>query len=96
MLDRFIQLSVSQRVGEVRQGLGGDADKNFKQALGEFRRVIDDYPDGNKVPDSLLKIALSYQSLGDGPTARYVLAQVVEIFPDSSAARVARERLERL
>ena len=72
------------------------ADKNFKQALGEFRRVIDDYPDGNKVPDSLLKIALSYQSLGDGPTARYVLAQVVEIFPDSSAARVARERLERL
>lgn len=72
------------------------ARKEFAEALKEFRRVIDEYPTGNKVPDSLLKIGLSYQSLGDGRTAKDVLGQVVEIFPESSAARVARERLGRL
>ncbi len=72
------------------------ARKEFGEALREFRRVIDEHPTGNKVPDSLLKIGLSYQSLGDGRTAKDVLDQVVEIFPDSSAARVARERLGRL
>ena len=72
------------------------ARKKFKDALREFRRVIDEYPTGNKVPDSLLKIGLSYQSLGDGRTAKDVLGQVIEIFPDSPAAKVARERLERM
>ena len=72
------------------------ARKEFGAALKEFRRVIDEHPTGNKVPDSLLKIGLSYQSLGDGRTAKDVLGQVVEIFPESSAARVARERLGRL
>lgn len=72
------------------------ARKDFGEALRQFRRVIDEHPTGNKVPDSLLKIGLSYQSLGDGRTAKDVLGQVVEIFPESSAARVARERLGRL
>ena len=72
------------------------ARKEFRDALREFRKVIDDHPTGNKVPDSLLKIGLSYQSLGDGRTAKDVLDQVVEIFPESSAAAIARERLSRL
>lgn len=68
------------------------AQKKFLEALQAFQRVIRDYPDGNKVPDSMLKTGLCYQNLGEPTQARKVLLQVAEIYPGSGAARIALER----
>jgi len=78
-------------IGECYYGMG-----QYSEALGYFQRVVSDYPDGNKVPDSLLKIALTYERLENVSSAREVLAVLVETYPTTDAARRASERLRAL
>ena len=70
------------------------AQKDYTQALVEFRKVIEVYPRGNKVPDALLKVGYCYQSLGQGEKAHAVLEQVVTRYPRSEPATLAAKRLE--
>lgn len=76
-------------MGECYYGLG-----RYNDALGYFQRVVSEYPDGNKVPDSLLKVALSYERLNNVASAREVLSVVTDTYPSTDAARRARERLQ--
>jgi tol-pal system protein YbgF len=69
---------------------------DYKAALSEFRKVIKQYPTGIKVPDALLKIGFCYGKLGDPVAAKDVLAQVVQIYGKSDAARLAQKRLEEM
>lgn len=78
-------------MGECLYGLG-----RYGEALGYFQRVVSEYPDGNKVPDSLLKEALTYERLSDADRARTVLATLVETYPSTDAAERARQRLRDL
>jgi tol-pal system protein YbgF len=78
-------------MGECYYGLG-----RYNDALGYFQRVVSEYPDGNKVPDSLLKVALSYERLDNVASAREVLSVVVDTYPATDAARRASERLQSL
>jgi tol-pal system protein YbgF len=66
---------------------------DFKTALVEFRKVIKQFPAGNKVPDALLKIGFCYGKLGDPVASKDVLAQVVQIYGKSDAAKLAQKRL---
>jgi TolA-binding protein len=61
-----------------------------------FQIVLDQYPTSNKVPDALLKRGFSEYELGDAAKATATLNQVLEQFPDSSASRLARVRLDRI
>lgn len=70
------------------------AQKDYSQALVEFRKVIEVYPRGNKVPDALLKVGYCYQALGQGEKAHAVLEQVVTRYPKSEPATLAAKRLE--
>jgi tol-pal system protein YbgF len=70
------------------------AQQDFARALTEFRKVIEVYPRGNKVPDALLKVGYCYLALGQGEKARAVLEQVVTLFPKSEPATLAAKRLE--
>jgi tol-pal system protein YbgF len=70
------------------------ARKDFEHALVEFRATIETYPRGNKVPDALLKVGYCYQALGQRDKARAVLEQVVNLYPQSEPAALARKRLE--
>ena len=70
------------------------AQKDYARALVEFRRVVEVYPRGNKVPDALLKVGYCYQALGQGEKARAVLEQVVNNYPKSEPATLAARRLE--
>lgn len=78
-------------MGECLYGLG-----RYSEALGYFQRVVDEYPDGNKVPDSLLKEALTYERLSDASRASSVLTTLVETYPTTDAAERARQRLRDL
>jgi len=70
--------------------------KRFKSAVASFRRVLRTYPSGNKAPDALLKLGLTMSRLGNKTSAKRVLAQVVEIYPNTRVARLAARALQSL
>jgi tol-pal system protein YbgF len=67
--------------------------KDYAQAVREFRRVIEHYPNGNKVPDALLKVGFSYLALGSSEAGRQTLAQLQRSYPRHEAAVLAAARL---
>jgi len=68
----------------------------FALALDEFQEVLDLYPRSRKVPDALLKIGYCNYELDNWPEARIALSRVRADFPDTTAARLAEQRLERM
>jgi tol-pal system protein YbgF len=70
--------------------------RQFKDALPEFMKVTTQYPQSAKMPDAMLKIGYCQGELGDKAAARTSLQQVMRQFPDTTAARLASQRLEQL
>jgi tol-pal system protein YbgF len=68
---------------------------NLSAAERSFRTVVERYPRGNKVPDAMLKLGFTLQSLGDEGAARAVLESLTRAFPAHEAARLAAARLAR-
>jgi tol-pal system protein YbgF len=68
----------------------------YRDAIPVFRRVIEQYPQSDKVPDALLKLGFSQDEVGDDADARRSLQEVMRQFPDTTAARLASQRLDRL
>jgi tol-pal system protein YbgF len=72
------------------------AQKDFKQAMSEFQKTVQAYPQGDKVPAALYKTALCQQQLGDKAGARTTLQGLVEKYPQSEEARLARTKIQEL
>lgn len=70
--------------------------RDFDRALQEFSRVIEQYPDAAKVPDAMLKLGYIHYELGKWAEARAMLEDVVKRYPNTTAARLAGDRLERM
>jgi tol-pal system protein YbgF len=70
--------------------------KAFPDALRDFRVVLEKYPDSRKIPDALLKIGYCNYELKNYPEARSALGQVVQRFGDTTAARLASQRLAKM
>jgi len=68
----------------------------FEDALHQFQVVIGDYPRSRKIPDALLKIGYSNYELGRWDGARSALELVRDNHADSTAARLANQRLKRM
>jgi len=72
------------------------AQLSFQAALPEFQRVLDQYPQSNKVPDALLKIGYCNDELGNRDAARQALLRLTREFPDTTAAGYAEDRLQQI
>ncbi|MFQ5900850.1 MAG: tol-pal system protein YbgF [Thermodesulfobacteriota bacterium] len=70
--------------------------KAFSRALTEFRKVQDNYPEGNKVPDAVLKMALSYLEIEDNPAYIENLEKLIKLYPASEAALKAGKILKNI
>jgi tol-pal system protein YbgF len=70
--------------------------KQYPDALRDFRTVLEKYPDSRKTPDALLKIGYCAYELKNWPEARSALGQVVQRFGDTTAARLASQRLAKM
>lgn len=62
-------------------------------AAQSFEYVIREFPDHRKIPDALYKAGVAYQNVGDITKANQLLQRVLQEHPDSSAARLAHERV---
>jgi tol-pal system protein YbgF len=73
-------------------GEGAYARGDWLQAMTWFQDVILRYPEGNKLPDAMLKSALCYAKLGDTSYAVQMLTEVETLFSGLPVAEVARKR----
>ena len=77
----------------------GQADKSkqeLEQSVQEFRRVLLNFPRGSKVPTALYKEALALTELKQTTLAQARLQYLVDHFPQSEEAPLAKERLAAL
>ena len=70
--------------------------KKFADALSAFETVINDYPRSRKVADALLKMGYCNYELERWNSARESLRRVQADYPETTAARLAGQRLERM
>lgn len=68
--------------------------QRYEKALAEFSIVVDKYPKSRKIPDALLKIGYCNYELKRYAAARKSLQAVVASYPETTAARLAGQRLE--
>jgi tol-pal system protein YbgF len=70
--------------------------RQFNVALPEFQKLVEKYPQSQKLPDALLKVGYCQSELGHKDAARTALQQVMRQYPDTTAARLATQQLEKL
>ena len=69
---------------------------DYKKAIAAQEIVTTTYSASPKVPDAMLNIGSSYALLKDSKNAKKALQQLVSKYPESSAARTAKDRLASL
>lgn len=72
------------------------AKREFQTAAAAFRVVVTDHPDSGKVPDALLKMGFCDYELERWDAARQSLTRVQREYPETTAARLAGQRLARM
>lgn len=77
-------------------GQAEKAREALEQSVQEFRKVFVNYPRGRQVPTALYKEALALLELKQGKVAQARLQYLVDNFPQSEEAPLARERLKNL
>lgn len=68
----------------------------YAEAVVAYDKGLQNYPRGNKVPESYLKKGFALIELGQRVAGSRELRIVVQRFPNTDAGRLARERLRRL
>ncbi len=72
------------------------ATPEYERAVQEFRRVLIDYPRGDRVPAALYKEALSLVEVGQPSLAEARLQFLLDQFPSTEEAAKAKDDLARL
>ena len=94
---RFLEDYPDHRLAPSAQFYLGDIlfqENRLDQAIEEFLRVGQLAPTADQVPVALYRIGLIYEIQGNVETARTYLERVVNSYPDSGVADLARDLLE--
>jgi len=67
--------------------------KMYSEAIEAWNDLLRDYPSSDKIPDARVKKGMALERLGRKSQALVEYRYVVDRFPNSQAARLARERL---
>ncbi|WP_052367608.1 tol-pal system protein YbgF [Algiphilus aromaticivorans] len=70
--------------------------RNYEKALDKFDRLLEDHPGSSRKPDALLKAGFALEELERPEDARKRFQAIVDNHGDSSAANLAKQRLQRL
>ncbi len=71
-------------------------EQEYGEAILSFKDVAGRFPDHNKAPAAMLKIGYCYERLNDTNNARFYLQALIDEYPKSEPARLARKNLEKL
>ena len=70
--------------------------RDYKKALSEFQQLIAQFPQSSKNPGARLKMGYVYFELKNWSAAHDALQQVITLYPDTTVAKKANERLQRM
>ena len=70
--------------------------QNYEIAINEYQALLNTYPNSKKISHALLKIGYSYTELGNITDAKKILKEVIRQYPDTTASRLADERLRKI
>jgi len=70
--------------------------RKFDPALKAFERLLIDFPDSPKRSHAMLKIGFIHDEAGRQQPAKQILTQLIQRYPQSTAAGLAKKRLSRL
>ncbi|MFH2064046.1 MAG: tol-pal system protein YbgF [Pseudomonadota bacterium] len=68
----------------------------YEKAILEYEEVKKKFPKGNKIPSALLKQGMSFQQLNEKANARLILEELVNRFPNSNEADIAKKILKNI
>jgi tol-pal system protein YbgF len=68
------------------------AEKDFESAILAYETLIKNYSHNEKIPGALLKQGLSFAEIGDKKTAKVILDKLIEKYPDSREAALAKKK----
>jgi tol-pal system protein YbgF len=90
------QYGIGEAYFSLAQREPDKAAAHWQQAVQEFRKVSLNYPRGSKVPTALYKEALALTELRQNDAAQARLRYLVDTFPQSAEAPLAKEKLAAL
>ncbi len=96
---QYVQLFPESDLADNAQYWIGECNysqKKYGEAIQVFQIVVNQYPDGEKVPGALLKMAYAQIALGKTQNAKDNLEKLIKRFPQSNEAGLARPRLQEL
>lgn len=67
--------------------------KDVSTATKHFNVVLNKWPGDTTAPDAMLGLANSQQAMNDAKSSQRTLQQLVERYPQSNAAKIAKQRL---
>jgi len=90
--------SESKYVANAQYWLGeaNYASRDYKTALEEFNKIKVNYPKSGKIQSAELKIGYTYYEMKDWVSAKTALEKVIINHPNTTVARKANERLQRM
>ena len=65
-------------------------------AATEYRKVVNDFPQSDKVQMAQLKLAFAYRDQGNKAKARVQFQKVIKLYPKSTTAKLAAQQLDQL
>jgi tol-pal system protein YbgF len=65
------------------------AKRDYAGALADFESLLEHFPNGEKAPDALLKVALCFRNLGAEDKAQVYFRRLRTTYPNSQAASIA-------
>jgi len=68
-------------------------EKNYEEAILAYEELLKKNSRSDKIPGAMLKQGLAFYKLNDKKTGKIVLEKLIERFPDSEEAQVAKEKL---
>ncbi|MBI5025387.1 MAG: tol-pal system protein YbgF [Nitrospirae bacterium] len=68
-------------------------DKNYESAILAYEDYLRENPKDEKTPEALLRQGYSFYAIGDAKTGKVILEKLIEKFPNSSEAKMAKKKL---
>ena len=95
-LSTFIDLySNTEFIDDAIYWLGESffSQKKYNRALREFEKITTEHPNSEKLIEAILKTGFTQFELGDMKESINTLNELIRNYPDSSASRLAKEKL---
>ena len=96
---KFLQTYPDGRYAHIAQYWIGEANyaqRNFKDAIQDYKTLIKDHPSSPKLAEAMLKISYSYYELKDLKKAESSLQQLINTYPNSTEAGQGRNLLKKV